>query len=86
MKREMRLHKDAEKFLVKVDEKTFKRITAVLENLAEIPSSGDIKPMHGANDTFRARVGQYRIIYRIENNILFVRDIDSRGQIYKGGF
>jgi mRNA interferase RelE/StbE len=85
MKREIRLHKDAEKFLAKTDGKTFKRITKVLENLAEIPPIGDITPLQSSNDTFRARIGQYRIIYRIEDNILSVRDIDSRGQIYKGG-
>ena len=85
MKREIRLHKDAEKFLAKTDNKTFERISKILENLAEIPPIGDIKMLQGMNDTFRAKVGKYRIIYRIEENILLVREIDSRGQIYKGG-
>ena len=85
MKREIRLHKDAEKFLHKIDDKTFHRITAALENLAEIPPVGDIKPLQGTKATFRARIGGYRIIYRIEENTLLVRDIETRGQVYKGG-
>ena len=84
MKREILLHKDAEKFLVKADSKTFKRITAVLSNLAEIPPIGDIKPLQNSKQVFRARIGQYRIIYRIEEDVILVRDIDARGQIYKG--
>jgi mRNA interferase RelE/StbE len=86
LKREIRLHKDAEKFLDRTDRKTFDRIVSAIENLAEIPPVGDIKSLQGTKTTFRARIGAYRIIYRIEENILMVRDIDSRGQVYKGGF
>ncbi len=43
MAREIRLHRDAEKFLRKVDKKTFNRIAEALENQANIPPVGDIK-------------------------------------------
>ncbi len=86
MAREIRLHRDAEKFLRKADKKTFNRIAEALENLANIPPVGDIKPLQGTQATFRARIGGYRIIYRIEENILLVRDIDIRGQVYKGEY
>jgi len=82
VKREIRLHKDAEKFLEKVDNRAYKRLVSALKNLAGIPPVGDIKPLQGTKSTFRARVGGYRIIYRIEENTLLIRDIDSRGQIY----
>jgi mRNA interferase RelE/StbE len=86
MPREKRFHKDAEKYLNKTDRTTFLRISEILDNLAEIPPVGDIVEIKGKKNTFRARMGKYRVIFRIEDDILYVRDIDSRGQVYKGGF
>jgi len=45
----------------------------------------DIKKMKTFENTNRLRVGKYRAIFTIENNILVIEvlDIDSRGGIYK---
>jgi mRNA interferase RelE/StbE len=84
-RRIIHLHKDATKFLANTDKITRNRLLNALDNLSGIPPIGDIKPLQGIDSTFRARIGKYRIIFKIENSTLLVRDIDSRGQVYKGG-
>lgn len=64
------------------------RIKSGIEGLLEIPPIGDIKKMQGLNPTvFRLRIGKYRIIYEYTNidgeQVLLIKDIGSRGDIYK---
>jgi len=81
--------KQAAKFISTQDKNTKLRIKHGIEGLTETPPKGDIKPLQGyTKKTYRLRVGKLRIIYRynIEVNqqqILFVSDINSRGDIYK---
>ena len=44
-----------------------------------------IKKLKGYDDLLRLRVGDYRIIYTVDNGklIIYVIDIDNRGDIYK---
>lgn len=53
----------------------------------ETPPKGDIKTLQGYTDgRQRLRVGKYRIIYNFlgsEIEILYIFDVDSRGDIYK---
>ena len=81
--------KHAAKYLMALDKPTRKRIGNAIEGLTETPPQGDIKLLQGyVAKTFRLRVGKFRIIYRYdvdtnECEILYVSDIDSRGDIYK---
>jgi len=81
--------KQAIKFITSQDTNTKQRIKNAIEGLTKIPPVGDIKPLQGyTTKTYRLRVGKYRIIYRYdtdtnEQRILFISDIDSRGDIYK---
>lgn len=70
--------KQAVKFLKKQDVSTRRRIVTAIEHLP----SGDVKKLRGASG-FRLRVGDYRIIFDINGNILYIEKIDNRGQIYK---
>ena len=79
---QLHLSKKAEKFLLKADNATARRINLALEGLIEIPPTGDIKPYKSIEGGFRLRVGSYRIIFCKEMDIIWVIDIDSRGQIY----
>lgn len=60
------------------------RIYKALQGLKEIPPVGDIRKMQGIDDTYRLRVGTYRIIYKIDypSEIVQVLAIDNRGDIY----
>ena len=80
--------KSAKKSIEKYDKSTKLRIREGIEKLLLIPPEGDIKIMQGFTDgRCRLRVGKYRIIYKFDNDgnirILYIMDIDSRGDIYK---
>ena len=55
-------------------------------NAAEwlLPNGEDIKKLKGHDKLLRLRVGEYRIIYTVDNGelIVYVIDAGSRGQIY----
>lgn len=85
---QIKYSKSSLKFLAKTDKATVKRIREAVEGLAKEPPEGDIKVMQGYNDgRQRLRVGKYRIIFIYELDkgikILYVKDIGSRGDIYK---
>lgn len=55
-------------------------------NYEDAVNKYDIKQMQGVSaETYRLRLGKYRAIYRLYNDVLviFVLDIGSRGDIYK---
>ena len=59
--------------------------TRIIEALAQLPFIGDIKPMAGMGGFYRLRVGDYRILYTVEEEIITgrVTDAGNRGDIYK---
>ena len=75
------LKKKAQKFINKQDKKQQLRLYKAIYNLP----NGDIKQLKGYKETYRLRVGEYRIIFEwIENEIVIdVTDADNRGDIYK---
>ncbi len=75
---EIQYSKQAVKFLKKQDTTTRKRIVSAINMLP----SGDVKRLQGST-AYRLRVGDYRIIFDKNGNILYIQRIDSRGQIYK---
>lgn len=80
--------KRAAKYISALDRPTKQRIKKAIEGLTEEPPRGDIKLMQGFTDgEKRLRVGKYRIIYKNLKNgeikILYIIDVDSRGDIYK---
>lgn len=75
--------KSALKFLKTTDKSTRENILASIEGLTKIPPEGDIKILQGRKSEYRLRVGKYRIIYELQNDILTLIDIGSRGDIYK---
>lgn len=75
---EIRYSKQAEKFLKKQTLAIRTRIREAIHNLPR----GDVKKLQGRNG-YRLRVGDYRVIFDRNGNILYIERIDSRGQIYK---
>lgn len=75
------LKKKAKKFIDKLPKNEKIRVVAAIENL---PNGEDIKKLKGHNDLLRLRVGDYRIIYTVDNGelIIIVIDAGNRGQIY----
>jgi mRNA-degrading endonuclease RelE of RelBE toxin-antitoxin system len=77
------IDKPAFKFLQHADIDTFERIFNALINICTEVSKVDVKRLAGRGGERRARVGKYRIVYIIDDDAIIVRDIDSRGQVYK---
>lgn len=81
----LELSKNAEKYLKKLDKTTRKRILNGLLEIKESPyESTNTKKLVG-NEYFRKRVGNYRIIYEVNESLItvFVIDIHNREQVYK---
>lgn len=75
------IEKRAQKFIKKLPKQDKVRL---LKAISELPK-GDIKPMQGYDEYFRLRVGDYRVIYRVDHGhlIICVIDAGNRGDIYK---
>lgn len=75
------IQKRAKKFIDKLPMNEKRRIVSAIERL---PEGNDIKPIAGNPGLFRLRVGDYRIIYTVDNGelIVLVMDAGNRGQIY----
>ncbi|MEZ3506273.1 MAG: type II toxin-antitoxin system RelE/ParE family toxin [Lachnospiraceae bacterium] len=70
--------KQAEKFLKKQTKSTRDRIRSAIHALP----AGDIKKLKG-RDGYRLRIGDFRVIFDRDGNIIYIERIDNRGQIYK---
>jgi len=79
--------KSAAKAIKVMDNDTKQRIKSGIEGLMKIPPEGDIKQLQGIKrKVYRLRMGKYRVIYEYigdEYGIMFIKDIGSRGDIYK---
>ena len=43
----------------------------------------DIKPILGEKDIYRIRVGRYRILFTVIDNVVLISSIGPRGDVYK---
>ena len=76
--------KKAAKYIEALDRPTKQRIKAGILGLLVTPPQGDIKLLQGTNDdSFRLRIGGYRVIYRVDGNTIVIDKVDSRGDVYK---
>jgi len=75
----IRLSKQAIKMLNSQNVKTQERIK---KGMARIPH-GDIKSLQNMPEAFRLRVGDFRILFDIIDNVIVVNKILPRGSAYK---
>lgn len=76
------IDKPAMKFLNKQPQAQRERL---LRAIYRLPESGDIRPMSGFQNRYRLRVGTFRVIYTILDDLLIVQvlTIGNRGDVYK---
>lgn len=86
---EVRLHRDVVKTLSRISPELRSRIIKSLRGLQTNPfqsrSSADIIRLSGTKgkqDLFRLRIGDYRAIYAVEDNVVYVTDLFHRGKGY----
>lgn len=75
------IKKKAKKFIDSLPMNERRRVVAAIERL---PDGEDIKRLKGHDNFLRLRVGDYRILYTVDNGelIVYVIDAGNRGQIY----
>lgn len=75
------IKKPAKKFIDRLPQNEKRRIVEAIEHL---PEGSDVKRLQGHNDLYRLRVGNYRIIYTIDNGqfVICIVAAGNRGQIY----
>jgi mRNA interferase RelE/StbE len=79
------LLKTAQKEFRKLPKEVQRRIATRIDSLQIDPYPPDSKKLKNGNGRFRVRVGDYRIIYRMEDDemIILVIKVGHRRDIYK---
>ena len=76
------LHHFVDKYLSRLQQADRDRFDAAFIDLEKEPPVGDIRPYEGHPGALRLRVGNYRAIFKIEDNLILVTYIEPRGQAY----
>jgi mRNA interferase RelE/StbE len=71
--------KAAQKSIKSINEPNRSRIKYGIEHLP----LGDIKKIQGYDDMFRLRIGDYRVLFYIDDETFFIAEILPRGTVYK---
>ena len=85
MKYRIEVKRSAAKALKKIPKPDQKRISERIDNLAENLPNPDTTKMKGNNPFHKVRVGDYRIIYEIQDDVLLILiiKIGHRKDIYR---
>ena len=85
MKYAVALERAAARFLLRLrDAKLKKRLDDAIEALSDDPRPNGCRKLAGTSDRYRIRVGDYRIIYRIDDGkvTVLVLVIGHRREVY----
>lgn len=82
MRYQIVLEKPAQKFLKRLNRTDKERI---LRAIYKLPEGENIKRLKGHQDLLSLRVGDYRVIYTVNNGklVVCVVDIGNRGDVYR---
>ncbi len=84
MKFDVKLSKRSHKELLSLDPATKARIIQRLEELQDDPFPHGVVKLQGRVDTYRIRVGDYRVLYEVlrKEALVLVEKIDHRSGVY----
>ncbi|MES2705479.1 MAG: type II toxin-antitoxin system RelE/ParE family toxin [Verrucomicrobiota bacterium] len=82
---QVELSRSASRDLRAIDRKWIPRILLAVEALARDPRPDGCRKLVGSAHTYRIRIGDYRVIYDIQDNVLavLVVKIRPRGDAYR---
>jgi mRNA interferase RelE/StbE len=68
-----------------LDRSIIPRIIAAIESLSNIPRPSGVRKLQGSDQSYRIRVGEYRVVYEIVDKILciVIIRIGHRKNIYR---
>jgi len=70
--------KELQKLPKKDAERIVEKISALSDNI-----SGDVKKLTDFTPEYRLRVGNYRVLFEIESDVIIIYHIKHRGEAYK---
>ncbi|NPV80489.1 MAG: type II toxin-antitoxin system RelE/ParE family toxin [Firmicutes bacterium] len=75
----------AQKDFANLDRKTQRRIRAALDRLLTYPQAVDLKKLQGSPGEWRLRVGDWRVIFRIEREqeLLYILRVRHGREAYR---
>lgn len=81
---ELRLARSARKELEALPDTTLNRVARQLDLLATDPRPRGCKKLRGSRDVWRIRIGDYRVVYRVDDgaHLIEVRAIRHRKEAY----
>lgn len=82
---EVRLARRAVRTLASLERREQQRVRAALDLLAENPRPPSCVAMQGEDSVYRVRVGDYRIVYEIVDDVLLIHvvRIGHRREVYR---
>ena len=82
---EVRVKRSALKALARLPKADVKRVRAAIYGLADEPRPRGCKKLEGFADLWRVRVGRYRVIYAVEDDVLTVAvlEVGHRRDVYR---
>jgi mRNA interferase RelE/StbE len=71
--------------LRKLETSIRRRIGAAIDQLAQTPRPAGVEKLQGQENRYRVRVGEYRVLYEIEDQVLsvLVIRIGHRREVYR---
>lgn len=80
----VRFVRSARKELESLPAAVVQRILPRVESLADDPRPSGSKKLRGARDLWRLRIGNYRVVYQIDDSVLVVevRAVGDRKDVY----
>jgi mRNA interferase RelE/StbE len=82
---EVKFTKGARKMFRKLSQELQDRIQTKIDDLAIEPRPNGVKKLKGEENSYRIRVGDYRVIYDIFDDVLLVSvvEVGHRSEVYK---
>ncbi len=82
---EVKFTKGARKMFKKLSQELQDRIQTKIDDLAIEPRPNGVKKLKGEENSYRIRVGDYRVIYDIFDDVLLVSvvEVGHRSEVYK---
>ncbi|MGH3826245.1 MAG: type II toxin-antitoxin system RelE family toxin [Pseudonocardiaceae bacterium] len=77
--------RDALRALAKLDKPIRRRVQAAIDQLGEQPRPAGVIALQGLRGAYRLRVGNYRVVYTVEDRqlVILVVDLGHRREIYR---
>ena len=84
-KYDVRFVRSARKELERLPDEALQRVFPRIEALANNPRPLGCKKLRGSRDLWRIRIGNYRVVYQVDDGILLVeiRAVGDRKDIYE---